>query len=630
MNQGVESAKAPAVERQPSTTSPAAPTRLIVFVSAVAVFGAAAILHSVRTLDLTTVSIYTVLLAAATIASGRFSIKVPGRSATVSVSEFFVFVIALLYGPAAATLTVAADGLWTSLTQRRRRLYRTLFNIAEPAISIWAAAEVFRAVMQVGVQYSWPDGVALGVANTAMAATFFVLNSGLTAVAIAIESGASADDVWRAHAWYLGVNYYAAASMATLAVEASDLNPAVIGLVLPLLVLSYVTYREASSRVDDAQRHTVHVERLYKASVEMLAVAVETKDQVTHGHIYRVQRHTLAVARALGVTDETELKAIEAGALLHDIGKLAVSDYVLNKPSSLTTAEFEAIKTHVTMGARILTAVDFPYPVMPIVRHHHEQWCGRGYPDGLAGREIPLGARILAVVDCFDALTSDRPYRPRMSDERAVAILRERQGSFYDPAIVDRFIEMIPALRRQDAAAGDGHATERVSVDHRWVAAHVGRAIASPVPLNVRSLLARTGRELCCELVLYATQDGDVLRPAYASDDVAHALDGFQLAMGEGLSGWVAANRSTIRQADPALDLDRRAAECDLNSCTSTPVFVRGELFGVLTAYRHAQGPVPDQIIGSVGMLAQQVGLALAHAPTAGAGRPALRATQAS
>ena len=125
---------------------------------------------------------------------------------------------------------------------------------------------------------------------------------------------------------------------------------------------------------------------------------------------------------------------------------------MLNKPSALTSAEFETMKKHASMGARILTAVDFPYPIVPIVRHHHERWDGGGYPDGLVGAEIPLGARILAVVDCFDALTSDRPYRPRLTDEQAAEILRSRQATFYDPVVVEKFVELIPELRRADAA----------------------------------------------------------------------------------------------------------------------------------------------------------------------------------
>src|SRR5437660_10107031 len=121
------------------------------------------------------------------------------------------------------------------------------------------------------------------------------------------------------------------------------------------------------------------------------------------------------------------------------MGKLAVPEYILNKPGKLTDAEFEMMKLHASVGADILSAIDFPYPVVPIVRHHHENWNGTGYPSGIKGTDIPIGARILSVVDCFDALTSDRPYRPRLSDEEALQILAERRGTMYDPLVVDTF-----------------------------------------------------------------------------------------------------------------------------------------------------------------------------------------------
>jgi putative nucleotidyltransferase with HDIG domain len=142
----------------------------------------------------------------------------------------------------------------------------------------------------------------------------------------------------------------------------------------------------------------------------------------------------------LNVRDESTLRAIEAAGLLHDIGKLAVPDHILNKPGKLTPAEFERMKLHAPAGAQILSAIDFPFPVVPIVQHHHEHWNGKGYPLGLAGEEIPLGARILAVVDCFDALTSDRPYRRALSAEEAIEWLKSQRGVMYDPQIVDTFV----------------------------------------------------------------------------------------------------------------------------------------------------------------------------------------------
>jgi len=598
------------------------PAVLRAFVLAVIVCGAAILVQSTIAIRHARVDVYLVLLAGLTIASGRFAIRVPGRPVTVSVSEVFVFAAALLYGPAAATLTVAADGVWISLNLRHRRLHRTLFNIAEPAISTWTAAHVFYALAR-------PDRFAQPFTNTpsllaavaAMAAVFFFLNSGLTAIAIALDNRASAYDVWRRHAWYLAINYFAAASLATLAVgDGGSLNLAVVGLAAPLLLLSHVAYREASARVDEAQRHVGEVEHLYHAAVEMLAIAVDAKDQVTHGHIRRVQRHTIAVAKALGVSGAVDLKAIEAGALLHDIGKLAVPDYVLNKPSSLTRAEHDTMKKHVTMGARILTAVDFPYPVVPIVRYHHEQWDGRGYPDGLVGTEIPVGARILSVVDCFDALTSDRPYRPRLSDERAMDILRSRKGAFYDPAIVEKFIELIPALRREDAAHDGSDVRGFVVAGLAQAASERGRestlaAGLATVPPRVRALFGdRIARIADAEACLFAVgAAGDLLLIAHATSRLAGAAASLQIPAGGGVSGWVAVNRSTIRNADPRLDLGEVAESLGLRVCISTPIFASAELFGVLTLYGTQATGFSDETIASVGTLAQEIGLAIAR-----------------
>ena len=163
------------------------------------------------------------------------------------------------------------------------------------------------------------------------------------------------------------------------------------------------------------------------STIETLAMAIDAKDQITHGHIRRVQTYAVGLSQEMGVTDTSLIRAIEAAALLHDMGKLAVPEYILNKPGPLTPAEFEKMKLHASVGADILSAIDFPYPVVPIVRHHHENWDGTGIRTVSTGTDIPIGARILSVVDCFDALTSDRPYRPSTGGPRALPDLNERR-----------------------------------------------------------------------------------------------------------------------------------------------------------------------------------------------------------
>ena len=190
-------------------------------------------------------------------------------------------------------------------------------------------------------------------------------------------------------------------------------------------------------------------------------MAIDAKDQITHGHIRRVQRYAVGLAKCVGVNDDLQVRAIEAAALLHDMGKLAIPEFILNKPGPLTANEFDVMKQHANIGADILSSIEFPYPVVPIVRHHHESWDGTGYPSGLKGVAIPLGARILSVVDCFDALTSDRPYRPRLSVEDAISVLVQRRGSMYDPMVVDKFIEAQQQLS-EDAQEQD---TDKDAID---------------------------------------------------------------------------------------------------------------------------------------------------------------------
>ena len=156
---------------------------------------------------------------------------------------------------------------------------------------------------------------------------------------------------------------------------------------------------------------------LHLATIEALALAIDAKDQTSQTHIRRVQLYATSVARALGMS-ENEVQGVKTAALLHDIGKLAVPEHILSKPGPLTPEEFQKIRAHPKVGADIVSSVPFPYPVAPLILSHHERWDGKGYPSGLKGDEIPLGARILSVVDYFDALMAERPYHKAMSLRR--------------------------------------------------------------------------------------------------------------------------------------------------------------------------------------------------------------------
>ena len=418
---------------RPSTT---------VFVSTIVVLGGVTLALSLYELYSDPISSEWMLLAALTLLSFFFSVKVPGVPAKISVSETFVFTSVLLFGTAAATVIVALDALIMSGWRHRREPLKVLFNTTEPALSIFIASQLFFLIVKEPLRTHPRSAAALMIPVLVLSLTYFFLNSTLTATAISLQSGRRVVTVLRGHMLWLALNYLGGASVALLIVNNSTtVSVTTISIVLPLLLITYLTFKSSMGRIEDANRHVEQLNRMYMSTIETLAMAVDAKDQVTHGHIRRVQEHSVDLARHMGVDDDNLIKAIEAASLLHDVGKLRVPEHILNKPGKLTIAEFEVMKTHSSVGADMLAAIDFPYPVVPIVRHHHENWDGSGYPDGLSGTDIPIGARILAVVDCFDALTSDRPYRGRLTVNEAVEILTQRRGSMYDPLVVDAFIE---------------------------------------------------------------------------------------------------------------------------------------------------------------------------------------------
>ena len=206
-------------------------------------------------------------------------------------------------------------------------------------------------------------------------------------------------------------------------------------------------------RLSAKSRETEELSRIHFATAEALATAIDAKDQTTHCHVRRVQVYAAGMGEVLGLS-RAEIAALKAGALLHDVGKLAVPAHIINKPGRLTPAEFEKMKIHTTVGAQILSRIDFPYPVTPIVRHHHEQWDGLGYPDGLKEEQIPITARIISVVDCFDSVREDRPFRRGMTRDEAIAFLLRGAGTHFDPNVVQLFIKNLPRFESQISELG--------------------------------------------------------------------------------------------------------------------------------------------------------------------------------
>jgi len=439
----------------------------------------------------------------------------------------------------------------------------------------------------------------------------------LVAGALATERSERISTIWWENFPPVSITYFVGGSIALLIVAYTDhIDLTVLSMIIPLLVISYLTFRTQMGRLEDANRHIAQVNEMYLSTIETLAMAVDAKDQITHGHIRRVQVFAVELAKRLGVREEHSLKGIEAAALLHDMGKLAIPEHILNKPGRLTQAEFSKMKRHADIGADLLSSIRFPYPVVPIVRHHHENWDGTGYPTGLAGTDIPLGARVLSVVDCFDALTSDRPYRPRLSDEEAFQVLRERRANMYDPLVVDTFIAVHPTIAPAAILAGQNARSLVPTLMDSAEAAPLRDIRATAIQ---SSQLAEYSRELAaiqgineaisltdqyvrlfmpCDVSAVFKHDtqADLLVCAGAAGDDDGQIKLLSIRRGDRISGWAAANDATIANSDASLDLgtivDRFVPP--LRSALSTPVKEGERLLGVLTIYTHQTQPYGD------------------------------------
>jgi putative nucleotidyltransferase with HDIG domain len=551
--------------------------RTKIYVSVVVVLGLFAVALSVAELvRLSSLNWLMLALAGLTLISGSLSVKLPSVRASISISETFVFAGTLLFGRSVGTILVLLDVIVlctkSLVSHRRLRWEQVLFNFGAPPLSIWVAATAAGIVKPIPTTNP-VDGHFIIVLAT-FTGIFFLLNSWIVTFAVALEESVVRPfHLWWTHFKEISVNFAAGASIAALLFAFSANNAVRLSFVLvivPLLVTIYLTYSRFTKRIADERQKNLELNRVFLSTIEALALAIDAKDQVTHGHIRRVQRFTMALANALGVRDEKHLNALKAAALLHDTGKLAVPEYILNKPGPLTSSEFDRMKVHAAVGADILKSIDFPYPVEPIVRHHHESWDGSGYPQGLKGQEIPLGARMLSVVDCYDALTSDRPYRPRMARQQAEQVLRDRRGRMYDPWVVDEFLGILDKLD----AEGQGDETAPWSTP-----------LLSPVQLEVISATSAEEREFnelrrelpkagsvaaaadvlfqalrrvvpaACFVLYVPRQGANELNVLVCSGVGASTIRELSIPIGERISGWAFAHKQVVLNSDATLEL---------------------------------------------------------------------------
>ncbi|HYZ83721.1 MAG TPA: HD domain-containing phosphohydrolase [Bryobacteraceae bacterium] len=403
-------------------------------------------------------------------------------------------------------------------------------------------------------------------------------------------------------------------------------------LVLPVAYLLFRSYCASVDGFDLRRKHIEQMANLHLRTIEALALAIEAKDTTTHDHLKRVTVYALELGRELGLNEE-EIEALRAAALLHDIGKLAVPEYIISKPGKLTPEEFEKMKIHPVVGAEILEHVQFPYPVVPIVRAHHEKWNGTGYPDGLAGTDIPMGARILSAVDALDALATDRQYRRALPLDEAMSKVESESGRSFDPVVIEilkrryRELERIaqgqhgiglklstslrisagdapaagfeeqakPAAQANGSTAVQSTLTESVARARNDLSQVFSDSASSSSTLTLSERLAVFAVKLKQVIpfdafVVYSLRDERLL-PTYVTGDNYKLFSNLEIPLGQGLSGWVAENRKPILNGNPSVEpgyLNDPRFFSTLRSALAVPLEGEDRVVGVLAIYQDA------------------------------------------
>jgi diguanylate cyclase (GGDEF)-like protein/putative nucleotidyltransferase with HDIG domain len=567
--------------------------------------------------DLRRVSLY---VFAAIVASG-LKIRLPGILVTLSMN-YVVIIAALLNLSVGAGLIVAiasALGQCCIGPNWKPRWFQIVFNASAMALPVLAAESALRSDL---LSLADPSGcLSLMVASLA----YFLMNTIIVAGIISVTSGKGLFHLWRESYLWTSAQYLVGGGIAgALHFLQLYMGWRALIIVVPPLYLVYRSYSIYLGRVEEQQKHIVEMAELHLRTIETLALAIDAKDDTTAAHLRRVQVYASEIGKELGISD-IEMRALEAAALLHDVGKLAVPEYIISKPGKLTPDEFEKMKVHPVVGAEILERVHFPYPVVPIVRSHHEKYDGTGYPDGLAGDDIPIGARILSVVDCLDALASNRQYRAALPLEDAMEIVRNESGKSFDPRVVAILERRFRELERKAKAdsADCFRLSSNVKVE-RGLAPATGLAqpasdTEQPAPNNfslaisgarrefrllievandlgsslsleetLALLAVRLGKIIDHDAIAFYLLQDDKLVPRFVKGESFRLFSSLEIPVGKGLSGWVAENNVPLVNGNPAVEpgyLDDPRLVTPLRSAISVPLRARDRVVGVVTLY---------------------------------------------
>ena len=555
-------------------------------------------------------------------ATSGLKVNLPGIHGTLSVNSVFIFfsLIELSFSEtvAIAALSAIVQTIWSARV--RAKWFEVAFNVG----SVTSAAALSFLTFSM-----WPKSRPMLLAMAVAACVYFFSNTFSIAGIIALTGDKNARQVWKECYFWSFPYYLIAASIAVTMWAAAKYFGWEVGLgVLPLLFLVYRSYSLYLRNLEEEKTHAQGLASLHLRTIEALALAIEAKDQTTGHHLERTQVYAREMAKTLALSEQETL-ALQAAAILHDIGKLAVPDYIISKPGKLTPEEFEKMKIHPTVGAEILERIDFPYPVVPIVRAHHEKWDGSGYPAGLRGEEIPMGARILAAIDCLDALASDRQYRKALPLEEAMGAVSKESGKAFDPRVVEileqRYRE-IEKLTRKESQKIEPELSLELKVE-RGVSPDAGFEVTDPAGSNNRpgflasiasarqeaqslyeftqalgstlslaetlSMVAARVKSLVdYDAIVISIREGDVLVPKHVSGENQKLFESLRVPAGEGLSGWVADNRKSILNGNPSVEpgyLHDPTRFSTLASALAVPLETEGGMAGVLAIYRKSK-----------------------------------------
>ena len=560
------------------------------------------------------------------LAASRLKVNLPGISGTMSVNFLFLLLGVLELSLPEAMVMGCLSVIVQCFDRDRPFPVQVAFNVGSTALAI--------AVTFATYSYSSAH-TAVNNPSTMLflaACVYFIANTVPVAALISLTERRSLRTIW-SESYFWSFPYYlvgaGVAGMMSWLRGFTDWQTSL--LTLPVVYLIYRSYRLYLGKLEDEKRHVEEMADLHMRTIEALALAIEAKDQTTHDHLQRVRVYAIEVAKDLKV-DRQGMEALQAAALLHDIGKLAIPEHIISKPGRLTPEEFEKMKIHPLVGAEILERVRFPYPVVPIVRAHHEKFDGTGYPNGLSGTDIPIGARILAAVDFLDALASDRQYRRALPLNEAMARLSDESGKSFDPDVVRvlerRYVELEQLVHQKT-----DHNKQKLSTDIKDQEADVEPAIKPAAGFEAqgkrrtpeRSFLssiaaarqeAQTLFELSQDLgaslslgetlsvfavklrrampydaiAIYVRHD-DELVPEYVNGDNFRLFASLRIPIGQGLSGWVAQNLKPILNGNPSVEpgyLNDASKYSTLNSALAVPLEGLQGVVGVVALY-HAE-----------------------------------------